>query len=327
LNAFSQIPTNGLIGWYPFTGSANDLSPSANNGTVYNATLTTDRFGTINSAYYFDGIDDYITISNLPTDYTKYTYCGWVKTSNITQENIGVILQDGILPNNKLISSFGLHINIPAKYGGRLRNSSGILEAAPSTNLIDTLWKFITVTWDGDSLRFYSNGVLQSKTIASNNSPFSNRLLIGCAYVNDNLGYYYEGKIDDVRLYNIALNSDEIVQLYNDGLCKEMITVTDTLIINTNVTGYNPISYQNTIKVFPNPTNDHITIDFGSNYSTLNGYTVKITNSLGQTVYTTAIIDQQTMVDLSTWTGNGIYFMHLIDAQSQTIDIRKIVIK
>lgn len=117
--------------------------------------------------------------------------------------------------------------------------------------------------------------------------------------------------------------------IYNPNYCSDTIhlTVTDTLIINANLTSLNPLTYQNTIKIYPNPTNDHIIIDFGSNYSTMNGYTLKITNTLSQVVYTTLVNSQQTTVDLSTWNGNGIYFVHLIDAQSNTIDIRKIVLQ
>ena len=114
---------------------------------------------------------------------------------------------------------------------------------------------------------------------------------------------------------------------YYCNMCFQTITVTDTLIINANLTGINPVTFQNSIKIYPNPTNSSIIIDFGNNYTTLNGYTLKITNSLSQIVYTTAITQLQTTVNLSTWTGNGIYFVHLIDAQSNTIDIRKIILQ
>ena len=49
------VPTNGLVAWWPFTGNANDLSGNGNNGTVNNATLTTDRYGNSNCAYSFNG--------------------------------------------------------------------------------------------------------------------------------------------------------------------------------------------------------------------------------------------------------------------------------
>jgi hypothetical protein len=104
------------------------------------------------------------------------------------------------------------------------------------------------------------------------------------------------------------------------------ISVTDTLIINALLTGLNPPNNTNTLMVFPNPTSDHITIDYG-NFASMSGYTLKIKNSLGQTVFTTPIAQQQSYIDLSSWSGNGIYFVHIIDATNNTIDIRKIVLQ
>ncbi|MEY4127623.1 MAG: hypothetical protein RL737_1812, partial [Bacteroidota bacterium] len=54
---------NGLVGYWPFCGNANDASGNGNNGTVNGATLTTDRFGAANNAYSFDGVDDFIQTS------------------------------------------------------------------------------------------------------------------------------------------------------------------------------------------------------------------------------------------------------------------------
>ena len=51
---------DGLVAYYPFSGNANDYSGIGNHGTVFGATLATDRFGNLNHAYSFDGIDDYI---------------------------------------------------------------------------------------------------------------------------------------------------------------------------------------------------------------------------------------------------------------------------
>ncbi|MFN5209123.1 MAG: hypothetical protein ACK5D8_06480, partial [Bacteroidota bacterium] len=63
-NVPSYVPTNGLVGWWPFNGNANDESGNGNNGTVNGAVLATDRFGNANSAYSFDGIDNTIQYSN-----------------------------------------------------------------------------------------------------------------------------------------------------------------------------------------------------------------------------------------------------------------------
>ena len=62
----SYVPTNGLVGYWGFNGTANDQSGNGNNGTENGATLTTDRFGNANSAYSFDG-NDFIEIADNPT--------------------------------------------------------------------------------------------------------------------------------------------------------------------------------------------------------------------------------------------------------------------
>ncbi len=103
------------------------------------------------------------------------------------------------------------------------------------------------------------------------------------------------------------------------------IKVTDTLLISTLV-GINPPNNSNTIKVFPNPANTHITIDYG-NFTIMNGYRLKIQNSFGQELFQTNITQQTDYLSLSNWGGNGMYFVHIIDTQGSTIDIKKIVLQ
>src|SRR5689334_15934420 len=58
-----------LVASYPFNGNANDATGNGHNATVNGPVLTTDRFGNANSAYLFDGIDDFMDAdaSGLPT--------------------------------------------------------------------------------------------------------------------------------------------------------------------------------------------------------------------------------------------------------------------
>lgn len=118
---------------------------------------------------------------------------------------------------------------------------------------------------------------------------------------------------------------DTCIVTINDTITT-LISVTDTLVINTLITGLTTPNNSNTIKVFPNPAGNHITIDYG-NFASMNGYTLKITNSIGQTVFTTPVNQQSSYVDLSTWGGNGIYFVQIIDTQNNTIENRKIVLQ
>ncbi|MFM7758107.1 MAG: hypothetical protein ACKO6J_04150, partial [Crocinitomicaceae bacterium] len=78
----NYVPTNGLVGWWPFNGNANDESGNGNNGTVNGATLTTDRFVNINAAYNFNGTSDFISVmdnSSLDLLTNQYTLSVWFK--------------------------------------------------------------------------------------------------------------------------------------------------------------------------------------------------------------------------------------------------------
>jgi hypothetical protein len=80
------------------------------------------------------------------------------------------------------------------------------------------------------------------------------------------------------------------------------------------------------IKIYPNPARTHITIDNG-NFELMNGYAVRIYNALGQTVFTQAVNQQQFFIDLSTWTGNGLYYLNLIDNQGNSVETKVIVVQ
>jgi hypothetical protein len=126
----------------------------------------------------------------------------------------------------------------------------------------------------------------------------------------------------DVAIISIT---DTCLFTINDTITT-FISVTDTLIINTTITGLTPPNNFNTIQIFPNPVSDHITIDYG-NYALMNGYQLTIENSLGQQVFQTNISQQSDYLTLSNWGGNGLYFVHIIDTQGNTIDVRKIILQ
>jgi hypothetical protein len=133
------------------------------------------------------------------------------------------------------------------------------------------------------------------------------------------------GECIDTSYVSTINITDTCIVTINDTITT-LISVTDTLVINILITGLTPPNNSNTIKVFPNPANSHITIDFG-NFTSMNGYILKITNSIGQIVFTTPVNQQSSYVDLSTWGGNGIYFVQIIDTQNNTIENRKIVLQ
>ena len=104
------------------------------------------------------------------------------------------------------------------------------------------------------------------------------------------------------------------------------LSVTDTLIINQTITGLVAPNNTNTIRIFPNPVNDHVTINYG-NYALMSGYSLNITNALGQFVFTTPINLASSYLDISTWGGSGTYFVNIINPQGANVNTRKIVLQ
>jgi hypothetical protein len=105
-----------------------------------------------------------------------------------------------------------------------------------------------------------------------------------------------------------------------------LITVHDTLVINRTITGLSAPNNKNTIKVYPNPAKDHVIIHYG-NFAMMNGYSVKITNTLGQELFASPINQQTSSVNLSNWINHSLYFVQIIDPQGKTVETRKILIE
>lgn len=104
------------------------------------------------------------------------------------------------------------------------------------------------------------------------------------------------------------------------------VSVTDTLFIKVNFTGTSSLNDYNTIKVYPNPTSSHAYINTG-NYSNMNGYKIKIINSVGQTVFQNNINKQLFDVDLTTFGVRGLYLIHILNPSGEILDTRKIILK
>ena len=80
------------------------------------------------------------------------------------------------------------------------------------------------------------------------------------------------------------------------------------------------------IQIYPNPTKDHITIDYGV-FGRMSGYTLKIVNTLGQIVFSKPINQQTSYINLSTLTGKGMYYVQIYDASNTLIENRKIMLQ
>jgi hypothetical protein len=439
----SYVPTNGLVGWWPFNGNANDESGNGNNGTVNGATLTNDRFGQTNKAYDFNGTNNKITIphSNSLQLNNGATFSLWARIDTMNFDagsgDFDARLIDKSTPggvdgylidfNHRTTSPNPAYFNLCSQGSSRLRTIIG-----GSVILTDCLnpysnWSHLIITFNNGILKSYINGALSESILTSSSTIQQNFNALVFGYqTSGNANTWLNGQLDDIGIWNRALTECEISDLYNAQLgsfsnttvsinptlsaigsnatlavsttvqnlqwqsnpgnmgwnnvvnnntysgsdndtlvvsnlqlsnhnqpfgvlacghtsniatiqiadtCITNVTVydtlltsvTDTLIINTTLSLPAP-NNENTILIYPNPASDHITIDNG-NFAAMTGYSIKITNNAGQQVFQSAINQQQFYVDLSTWSGNGLYFVHLIDSQNNTLTVRKIVLQ
>lgn len=230
-NTLSSLPVEGLVAYYPFNGNANDESGNGNNGTVYSAGLTADRFGNANSAYTYNGINNYIATSNSGslTISGDITISVWVYDYG---DNLMNTYHTILSKRNSVFWSYNLTVSMISGGSGQeykkvitsRRNPGPIAEFKFSNDTLNfNKWNNITVTVQQNTIRFYKNGSNIGYLPAFGNYfsiPIINQpvgLTIGWNNDNGNPNEYMWGKLDDIRIYNRALLETEILQLYHEG--------------------------------------------------------------------------------------------------------------
>lgn len=209
-NPETNMGNNSLVAKWMFTGDANDTSGNNYHGVVYGATLTTDRNGTENSAYSFDGIDDYMDIGqklNFGEDNSAMTITCWIKPDTLNNWQNTII-------SERETDNYQFAIMNDYPYFSYWESNGDETMVHCDAVTIDYTWQFLAVTYNGSETKFYYNGELiyQEYTtgiIASNSATFT----IG--KIPYNQGDQFNGKIDDIRIYNSELTSSEISYLYN----------------------------------------------------------------------------------------------------------------
>jgi hypothetical protein len=122
-----------------------------------------------------------------------------------------------------------------------------------------------------------------------------------------------------------CLDTSEIATLHITDTCIIYEVITDTLFIQLGVQSNSPVS-GNLIKVYPNPATTYLMMDNG-NLSLTQGYSIKISDSKGQSLYSERVTEKIMQIDLSTFSTKGIYYLHMIDEQGSVVQAKKIVIK
>ena len=262
----SYVPSNGLIGWWPFNGNANDESGNGHDGVVNNVNLTFDRKGISNSAYTFNGTSSYINISRqTQLNGAAGTINAWIKSSSLLSSQAVIFGQSNGRPQLVVEAE---RSTSPNKAAIDWKASDGTFPSAFSTSDIDNgNWMMVTGIYGQNFLKIYVNGTLEDSVSTNLNQDncSTDDIQIGGFYsVSANCGnvvglsQMFNGLIDDVGFWDRPLTNTEIQNLYIPPTCSYGDTIYQSR--------YNQICPNDSVHLFASgPAKGLIFHDKGSN--------------------------------------------------------------
>jgi hypothetical protein len=233
----------GLVGYWTFDGKdmagnstageyAFDVSGNGNRGTLTNGPKRV--FGKIGQGMQFDGSDDYVLIpNNASLAPSQFTISVWVKrTGSWNTDYRGIFLA---AQGNGFESGWLLHTQ--EGWRAQLRWGDGAAQdGAIVTGVLDLdRWYHIVGSYDGTTMRIYQDGVsYESDSTVTRVYSGTSDARIGTSFGMSS----FLGLMDDVRLYNRALNADEIKRLYIIGAAGKLGVAANNDSLAKGLVGY-----------------------------------------------------------------------------------------
>ena len=230
-HSFSQVNLNqGLVMYLPFNGNTNDASGNGNNAINNGATLTADKWGNPNGAYYFDGSDFMTVLDDATLNPQSLTLYALVQPQGFYNGSCYVSCIYDKANADYVVGNYGLRTVLtmvpynclmPDTNNSNYRIDIATLVNANNNPALYNLprvqknqWDCVIGTYDNGVANLYVNGVLRATynepTIGNNGLD----LFIGRKN-NASYPYWFKGIMDEMRIYNRALNLQEIDSLCN----------------------------------------------------------------------------------------------------------------
>ena len=204
-----DIPREGLVAFYPFKGNANDISGNDLHGEVVGTVPASDRYGNNDKAYSFESGDKYISMGN-PEKLqisNEITIALWTKSASFTSRANLIAKGEYFLRTGKTAAG-------KEGYTVGIDNASGGLNfALLSQEYVSEQWTFIAFTLSGSNLVFYQDGAVIS-------SLSNSRSLLDGSTGDFFVGPSFTGEIDDLAVYNRALDVEELDKLFSQEITK-----------------------------------------------------------------------------------------------------------
>ncbi len=233
---------DGLVGYWTFDGpdiswttnTMTDRSGNGNTATITNMSTTSSPVaGKLGSALTFDKLNDRVSISPSSSlnNLSKFSVAFWMNPKSSGQNGLGYMFTKASGGNTSfLLQMDSSRLDVTINY-----SSTNLTFVAPYSGSIYDQWQYIVMTWDGTAtaanVGLYRNGTAMSHSFDTNGvgsrvDDSTYNFIIGD---NGNSTRVFDGAIDDFRIYNRVLSTQEIAQLYTSGQSKYSVPINKTL--------------------------------------------------------------------------------------------------
>ncbi|QNR25189.1 LamG-like jellyroll fold domain-containing protein [Croceimicrobium hydrocarbonivorans] len=315
LSAFSQMPSAGLVSYYPFTTNALDQSGNNHDGNVFGASLSSDRYSRPNRAYSFNGINNHITIpydSALKPNF-PFSLSLWFKVNSFSAPSVVLYASDE-KPGTYSGFWVGYHSSgaVTAAYGDGLNNNPGNRLTKVSSTIIDTSWHHVVAVFNNlNDIDVYIDCQLDNGTYnggADTMTSGNYNSAIGRSIGHSTVTSYHDGLIDDIRLYNIALDSSDL-----NALCTEDPYVSAQEYLSQG------------IRIYPNPTESVLNIDMGGTDYT--NCSLRLTDALGRIIYKNTIESSRPVLSIQELGLKGVYILSIHNPDQSLLKTERILVQ
>lgn len=225
-----------IYAFYNFTDTARDVSGNGHHAILHgNPTHTADRFGNPNSAYLFDGVNDYVEFPEL-FDFRPRTITLWFKALSVNPST-----QEGVIFSSDCPST--QHADSKVVVNGTVGNYTLTLKIGDNLYIQPfnlNQWYHVGISFSDTAIRYYIDGAYVGTNNDTSNLHSGNGVCFATAGTHRGIKNYFNGIIDDIKINNNALRDTDIVKDF-----------TSTINIERSIN----------FRCFPNPASDKFYVE------------------------------------------------------------------
>jgi hypothetical protein len=307
----TYVPTNNLVGWWPFEGDANDESVNGINGQLYNVSPDTDRFSNANSSYYFNGTNAYIELppnTALIGPTNSLTVSAWIKLDLASSGYRAIFTHRNVMEANAS-NVYGMWVSSTNSLYSEVSGQISSVPFAVTGGTISNSWHHVLLIADDLLMeeKLYIDGMMVASINETIGSIDLTNKLARIGRHRDDPTQYFKGNIDDIGVWSRSLDSCEILDLFNANL-------------NSCTSGINELN-SSMVNLFPNPSNGSITLGLAQH---MNGRII-VSDILGKELLSSTFDSNEVKVNLNSLQSTGTYFVKVLDHEGNIIAVKKLV--